>query len=324
MKYVVYAKLLGTYMPEKRASVGDCIIEKSYIQYEIDDDRPEIPVRSKSGEFHCLGQGVRNFISYPQEFIGVRTFESEYIITTEVEVYSAQDAVKKATDRFDDVTAALSLVAKNRMVKLNTKRIKRGDEIYIFEIIGVFFKKNKHLIRLKLPKPAINGKNFFPKIFPRGFLSQSKKYLLFRDPVFKKGLIYFQRATDMTYSGLFSELEIILNFVKCIELISWYVGKDDHFGLNKKGFENLFSKNNKKAIQLAGKKIGATAKMIKNAQKAWDVRNRGDIAHKDLHFNPYSRKSTNAFVNFFDLESSVGEFLVKYWKYRQKNPVYNI
>ena len=54
MKYVVYAKLLGTYMPEKRASVGDCIIEKSYIQYEIDDDRPEIPVRSKSGEFHCL------------------------------------------------------------------------------------------------------------------------------------------------------------------------------------------------------------------------------------------------------------------------------
>src|SRR3989338_8959608 len=102
MKYYIYAKFLGSYMPEKRARIGDCIILKSYDQYHIDDDRPEIPVRSKDLEFHCLGQGVRNYIYYPQELISVRTFESEYLITTEVDMYSVYDALKIAGERFSD------------------------------------------------------------------------------------------------------------------------------------------------------------------------------------------------------------------------------
>lgn len=316
MKYLVIAKILGSYMPEKRAKIGDCIIAKSYDQYHLDDDRPAIPVRSKDTEFHCLEKGVRNYVYYPQELISIRTFESEYIITTEIDKLNEYDALKIAGERFSDVSSALSLVAKNKAVHINGKRVKRGDEIYDFEIIGIFLKKNKHFIRLKLPRPLINGRNFFPKQFPKNFLNQAKKFTKFQDTVFKKGLIYFQRATAMRHSGVFNDLEIILNFVKCIELISWYVGRDDYLGLSKKKFQNL---SEKKIIEGAGKKIGVTQKSIKKAKRAWDVRNTGDVAHKDLYYNPYSRRSTNTFLNLSEMESCVAEFLTKYFKYREKN-----
>lgn len=115
---------------------------------------------------------------------------------------------------------------------------------------------------------------------------------------------------------MFNDLEIILNFVKCIELISWHVGEDDHFRLSKKKFKDLPTK---KVIELAGKKLKVTAKTIKAAKNMWDARNRGDIAHKDLYFNPYSRRSTNAMINYHDLESGVAEYLRKYYEYRKNN-----
>ena len=313
MKYRIYAKFLGSYMPAKKAKIGECIILKSYDQYHIDDDRPETPTRSKDTEFHCLEKGVRNYIYYPQGLISVRTFESEYLITTEVEMYNEYDAIKKAVERFSDVASVLALTAKNKVIKLNNKRIRRGDEVYDFEIIGIFLKKGKQLIRLKLPRPLINGRNFFPKAFPKNFLIKTKKYLSFRDQVFVKGLIYFQRATAMRYSGVFNDLEIILNFIKSIELICWHVGEDDRFGLSKKKFENL---STKQVIELAGKKIKVTKKTINMTKNMWDARNKGDIAHKNLYFNPYSRRSTIALINYSDLESSSAEFLRKYYDYR--------
>lgn len=303
-------------MPTKKVWLGECTILKSYDQYRLDDDRPIIPVRSKGDEFHSLEHGVKNYIYYPQDFISVRTFESEYLITTEVETYNEYDALKTAAEKFSDVSSSLSLVAKNKTVRLGKRRIKRGDEFYDFEIIGIFIKKNKQLVRLKLPGPLVSGRNLFPKQFPKGFLLKAKKYLSFNDPIFTKGLIYFQRATAMKYSGVFNELEIILNFVKCIELICWHVGEDDHFGLSKKKFKDL---STKKVIELTGKKIKVTSKTIKSAKKLWDARNKGDIAHKNLYFNSYSRRSTNALINYHDLESNAAEFLRKYYEYRMKN-----
>lgn len=168
MKYHVVAKFLGTYMPSNKAKIGDCVISKSYDQYRIDDDRPEIPTRSKDTEFHCLEKGVKNYIYYPQELISVRTFESEYLITTEVEIHSEYDALKTAGERFSDVASVLALVAKNKVIKLNNRRIRRGDEIYDFEIIGIFLKKGNSLsdsnFRDRLLTEEIFSQNSFRRI----------------------------------------------------------------------------------------------------------------------------------------------------------------
>ncbi len=56
MKYYIFAKFLGTYMPEKKATIGNCTILKSYDQYYLEDDRPAIPTRSKSFEFHQISK----------------------------------------------------------------------------------------------------------------------------------------------------------------------------------------------------------------------------------------------------------------------------
>ncbi|MDD5696738.1 MAG: hypothetical protein PHO90_02060 [Candidatus Pacebacteria bacterium] len=307
-------------MPKKKAKINECIILKSHDQYSIDDDRPIIPIRSKIDEFHILGHGVKNYIQFPQELISVRTFESEYIIKTEINTYNEYEALRIANERFSDVATSFSLVAKNKTVKIKNKRIKRDNEIYDFEIIGIFLKKNKELIRLKLPKPLISGRNFEPKEFPVGFLSQTKKYVLCRDAVFKKGLVYFQRATAMRHSGVFSDLEIILNFVKCIELICYHVGKElNRFGLTQKAYKKLATK---KIIEYAGVKIGVTKRSINSTKRMWDIRSKADIAHQNLYFNPYSPKSTNAIINFNIIESNTAEFLRKYYKHREKNPCY--
>ena len=318
MQYRIIAKFLGTYLPEKKTKIGDCTIYKSHDQFYLDDDRPVIPVRSKGLEFHGLEKSVKNYIYYPQELISLRTFESEYLISTEVKMRSEYDALKIAGERFSDVASVLSLVAKNKVIIWpNKKRIKRGDEVYDFEIIGIFLKKGKQLVRLKLPAPLVNGRNFFPKPLPKGFLSKAKKYHDLRDGVYQKGLVYFQRATAMRYSGIFNQLEIILNFVKCIELICWQVGKSDRFSLSKKKFKEL---GTKKAIELAGKRIGVSQKAMKIAKDSWDARNKGDIAHQDLYFNPYSRKSTNTLINFDILEETASTFLRKYHDFIIKNP----
>jgi len=258
-----------------------------------------------------LEKGVRNFISFPQQIISTRTFESEYLITTEVEMHGEYDALRIASERFSDVATTLSLVAKNKVINTaNKKRIKRGDETYDFEILGIFIKKGKRLIRLKLPPPLISSRNFFPKPFPKNFLGRAKKYLQLQDSVFQKGLIYFQRATAMKHSGTFNHLEIVLNFVKCIELISSQVATV------KKKQKDL---GMKKLIEVSGKEIGVVLKAIKGAKESWDARNKGDIAHEDLYFNPYSRRSSNAIINIDILESNTSEFLRKYHKYKANN-----
>jgi len=311
MKYLVYAKILGTYMPEKKSRIGDCIVEKSYEQYHFEDDRPCIPVRSKDTEFHCLENGVKNYIYYPQNYISSRTFESEYIIKTEVATGRPSEAIENAFDRFSNVCMTLSMVAKNKTVTLNKKRFKKGSEYYDFEIFSVFIKRNRRYIRIKIPQPLVNGRNFFPKKFPKNFVNQAKKYLTFNDRIFQKGLIYFQRATFMKYTGIFNDLEIILNAVKCIELICTEIAKENRFGLSKTAFNMLYTKD---IFQKAGSKIKVTQKTINKAKHLWDERSKGDVAHSNEYYNPYSKRSVNTFVNIDDLESTVNEFLIKYYK----------
>jgi len=314
MKYVVIAKFLGSYLPNIQTSIGSCVIKKSYRGYDIDDDRPILPVRSKDSEYHCLEGGVRNYIYYPQKIISSRTFESEYLISTEIkDSNNYYDILRKATDLFTDVSIALSLVAKNKTRSVGKKRIKKGDETYDFEIVGLFLKKNKELIRLKLPRPLVNGRNFFPEPFPKNFLSQAKKYLECKDYIFNKGLIYFQRSTTMRYSGVFNDLDVILNCVKCIELICIQVGKRENcFGLSKKQYEKL---GTKEIINKAGNLLGVANENIKIAQEVWDLRNNNDVAHQSLHFNPYNRESTDVLCNLQRLEECVSVFLIKYYKY---------
>ncbi|MDD3191027.1 MAG: hypothetical protein PHI66_05065 [Candidatus Pacebacteria bacterium] len=316
MKYTILAKFIGSYMPENKIKIGECIIFKSYKQYDLEDNRTVVPIRSKSSEFHCLEKGVRNYIHYPQRMISTRTFESEYLIRTEVDSYSLWQALEEATNRFNDVSMALSLVAKNVVVKVGAKRIKKARESYDFEISGAFIDEDKEKIRVKLPEPGINVVNFFPRKYPRGFVSKAKDYLSYNDPIFKKGMIYLQRASVMKYSGVFNELDIIINQVKLIEMVAKEIGeKENRFGLNKKEYKKLGTKG---VIEKAGSKIKIKRETIEKTRDMWDFRNKGDIAHQNLYYNFYSKNSSNFLINYDVLEKIACEFLTKYYEYMEE------
>ena len=318
IEYHIYAKFLGTYMPEKSVKIGDCTISKECNFF--DDDRMTIPVRDKSSEFHLLRKGLQNFILYPQEPISVRTFESEYVIKTKIVSQSEYFAIREAKEKFFDISTVLSIIAKNEDVQVGSRKRKVDYETYDFEIVAIFVKKNNKFVRLKLPDVGVCGRNFFPKKFPKNFLKQTVEYLSFSDPVFKKGLIYFQRATTMRYSGIFDELDVMLNFIKCVELICDTISKETKCNLasNKEFKKQKKKKNGKKWIyQCVGSELGVDQKFIDNIIEAWSNRNENDVAHGHEYYNPVNKLSnTFASVNYETLEACSAEFLRKYYEYK--------
>lgn len=307
MKFYVCAKILGNFLPAKPIKIGDCKIEKSH--NSIDDERPQIPIRDKSSEFHILERGVRNYTVFPQKPISVRTFESDYMISTVVDEVNIYHALEKAEKRFMDVVAVLSLAIKQTTRKAGGKRFRRDGELYDFEILAMFMKSKGQSIRVRLPNPLTGGHNYFPEQFPKGFTAKAKKYLACQDPIFRKGLIYLERAYRMHNSGNFSEMEIILNLVKCIELIS------DSLGIGKifdKKVKKRRDPTAKELFKLAGERLNVFQKNIKYAQQAWDARSKLDVAHK------HSGYRILPFANHDKLSATANDYLVKYHKYISK------
>ncbi len=157
-----------------------------------------------------------------------------------------------------------------------------------------------------MPDPLVAGHNYFPQPFPPRFLAKAKKMFLVNDPVFRKGVGYIIDASRMKNSGGGSRLEVVLNFIKCIELISKSVGipkiKDKKTGKMREPYtSDLF--------ELAGKKLRVKAKNRKFAKEAWNVRNHSDVAHQSVW-------EWRAFpVSSVQLDEVANDYLLKYLKW---------
>jgi hypothetical protein len=313
MKFYIYAKILGPYLPtDNKIKVGDCIIEKQKHAYFLEpEDRVDIPVKDEGMFEHNRQHGVNNFIQYPQKPVSSRNFQSEYSLSTEVNTNNLFNALQTATRKFDYLTANLSLVLKTKVKKVGNKRIPREDEHYDYEIVATYIKTKGQFIRIKIPRPLVNGHNYFPTPVPKGFIAKTKKFMNNQDSVFYKGLMYIQEATKMKDTGSYNSLLRILCLIKCIELIS----KSLNISLKKWNIKKTkkIEITTKELFELAGKKIHVTSKSIKYAQKAWDARNKGDIAHAS-EYNQF------AFINHSTLDTVANEYLLKYKKYLDENP----
>src|SRR3989344_1026106 len=310
-KYFIYAKILGNFLPEKTLKIGNCTIKKDNYANDIELDHSEIPVRSRSMEFHVLEHGLRTFITYPQNPLSTRNFASDYFIITEVVADSLYRAVSEANDRFMDAVAALTLVIKNKTYKLGKRRVRRSDEIYDFEIVASFIKHGSRMERLKLPSPSASGHNYFPKLPPAKFNTLARKIYNYKEPIFKKAMVYLQRSLMMRKYGLFNSIDTSLNLIKIIELLAKNTDKTGRFSLPKKKHENL---NAKQLFEYSGKRLKVRRKNIQNAKKAWDERNKNDLGHSTEYYNPYHKESGGP-VNLVSLEEATADYLIKYFYY---------
>ncbi len=312
MKYLVYAKILGSFLPTKRKKIEDCVIEKHLNPYFLtNSNKPEIPIMDSEMYYFNIENKQRNFIQYPQKPVSTRNFQSEYSIKTEVETHTPSQAVEEAEKRFHRVIDCLSLAIKTTIRNINGKRFRRNDEHYDFEISNIYVKTKGQLLEMRLPRPLINGHNVCPKDFPKNFVAKTKKFLNNRDYVFFKALSYVSKSVRMKDTGNYDQLLWLLNLVKCIELIS--------HSLNIKSTK-INPKTNKKVdlttkelFELAGKKLGVTKESIKYSKKAWDERNKSDVAHANENYTFIS-------INYSKVEGAANEFLIKYHTYLQLNP----
>lgn len=309
MKYYVYAKILGDFLPDdKTIKINNCTIEKDKTYTYYQKDLPQIPINDPSETYHLVQQGVRNFIQYPQEFISVRYFESEYLIWTSLKDEGPYNAIKIANDRFTKTISALSLTLKTTYKKLRTIKIKR-TEYYDFEIVGIFIQSKGRLIRVKLPDPLINGHNFFPSPFPNNFIAKAKNILNIKDPVFQKGLSYITEASKMRNSGNVSYLEVSLNFIKCIELISKSVGipkkQTGQDGKKRYTYTTEY-------FEMAGKKLRVKKENRDYATQAWFIRNNGDIAHQSMW------DWINFPLSYDNLDRAANDYLLSYLRWIKK------
>ncbi len=318
-KYIIYAKILGNFLPENIFIIGNCTIKKDLNATDTELDIPEIPVRMKSTEFHILEKGVRNFVIQPRNPISVRNFNSDYIITTEVSESNIYHALSEANDRFLDAVSALTLAIKNTTYRVGKKRFRRSDQIYDFEIVSVYIRNGRKLERVKLPAPLSGGHNYFPKPPSAKFSAVARKYYNYQEPIFRKAMIYLQRSLMMRKYGLFGSIDVSLNLIKAIELIARNIDKTNHFGLNKSEYKNL---KTKELFVLAGKLLKVRQKSITNAKKAWDERNKKDISHQTENYNPYHRSSGDL-IDWISLEESTADYLIKYYEYINKVSMYN-
>lgn len=311
MKFIIYAKILGSFLPTKKVRIYDCVIEKHISPHLTEDSEIiQIPVKEESMMVHNISSGLRNFIQYSQKPISTRNFQSEYTIKTEVKGWNLYDVIRTAEDRFDMVTATLSLALKTTIRKAGEKRLKRIDEYYDYELASLYIRKNKQLIKVKMPQPLLNSHNIFPNEFPKGFVHKAKRFIQCTDSIFFKGLSYIHKATILRDNGNYNELLMILNLVKTIELIS------NSLGIKTKYLDKKTNKKRKvpteKIFELAGKKLKVTNNSIKIAKKGWDVRCNADIAHSiGSHTFPG--------ISHSQLDYAANEYLIKYYKYIIKN-----
>lgn len=312
MKYIIVAKFLGNYLPEEEVVFHHCSIKKSF-DSALREDRVTVPVTEWLNEQHWIKRGTQNYIFFSQSPVSTRKFESEYTITTEIETYSAYDAVEKAKLRFSFVIDAFSIVARDQKRKLGNMEVRNNSAIYDYEILGLFTSVSDALIRLKLPDPLVSGRSFEPKNLPNNFLSEAENILFLagNDPIFSKGLIYFRRANKRIHSGSSSQIEIVLNYVKCIELIVKHLAKK-----NKKLFRDPTWKKSdtKEKIDVIGKLLQVSQEAIDQAKLSWSIRSGGDMAHQSIGFNAYNINESHVVMNLDSLSASATEFLSQYVK----------
>jgi len=307
MKYYILAKIVGPYLP-KKFTIGNIKIEESF--FDEFPDYPVLPIRDISSENHLIKKGVNYRIGFTREKINLRSFSSNYLLTVPIKEKDPRRAKKEAIIRIEQIIEALNIASFSKdRIRDGTILEKRANDFYHYEFLGIYMKQCGTLYRIKLPLLA-SGVNFFPEDMEKEIKDEAKNILKCNDPIFIKLSKYLKRAKEFSYEH-FSEIEVFLNSIKCMELIC-----------NKfcpKGTKKL-RKNSKKTKMTFKERLKKTVKLLNidkkyqlNAEKAWDSRGKADFAHATEHDRLFPS------IWPHEVNETAYYFVLKYIQYLEKN-----
>lgn len=279
MRYHILSKIVGPYLPEE-LSFGDLSLRREFC-FDV-PDYPTFPVMNLSSEEHLIKKGVECRIGFLSEKINLRSFSSSHLIRVITEAQSPYQAKQKALLRIEHLVESLTVASfgkeKIRVGKLRDRGI---NDFYQYEFLGVYVEDQGSLHRIKVSF-LTSGTNFFPELMEDDLKILTKNVLVCSSSVVIKSLKYLKRAREFSYEH-FSEMEVFLNSMKCIELIclSFY----------PKGTKKTTTKGRQIEMSFLDKLNGIDdkkgvieimeieAKYGNLAGVAWGVRNSYDYAH---------------------------------------------
>lgn len=287
MKYHILAKIVGLYLPDEYV-IGDISLKKE-IWTDL-PNYPNLPIRNLSSDEHLISKGVECRIHYPQDKINLRSFSSSHLIRVIIEDRSLYWAKNRAIARIDHFVDALNLALFSKERIRGDKIIDRGiNDLYQYEVVGVYIETENGLQKLA-PQFPVSGMNVFPEVMEDDFKDVAKDILRCNNEVVMKALKYLKRAREFSFEH-FSEMEVLLNSVKCIELICMDFYPDGAKGkkLTKKGkeYEGKMSFRDRLDGTLDKPGIvsllGIDTKYRDFADSAWKNRSGYDYAHATVH-----------------------------------------
>jgi len=286
MKYHILAKIVGPYLP-KELSFGDVFLKQEHF-FDF-PEYPNLPVRDESSDEHLIKKGVEYRIQYLKEKINLRSFSSGHLVRVIIEECSPYQAKEKALLRIEHLVESLNLAAFSKEKVRDGKILDRSiNDLYQYELLGVYIEDSGILYKVKVPF-LTSGVNFFPEPMDGGLEEITKDMLTCNDSVVIKALKYLKRAKEFSYEH-FSELEVFLNSIKCIELICLAIypkgtKRKKLIGNKEKMVEMSFLDKLDGTLDKDGivKILSIEKKYRDFAKDAWDSRSNYDYAHASEH-----------------------------------------
>ncbi len=306
MKYQVLAGINGPFLPDSY-KVSDIFLFRkppfslqAKFSSEITDEQP------------LVDRGVNHRIRFNAKKPRFRKFSSEHCIEIILESESPHWAIEFAKLRIEQLVEALTVASFNvdKVHPRTGRRLLHGiNDIYQYQIEGVFDEKGIPVDGADIEGTAIN---FFPEKFPTDFEQLANDILRCNDTTLIKAMFYLKRAKMFSYE-YYSELEVFLNSMKCIELL---VNRFYPHGLEKKDHKKASFKEKLNGFDSnpgVASILGIDSNYNSLTQDGWDCRNTMDMAHASEYFKLIAQPFPE------EINRVAYYFVLKYVQYLKKN-----
>lgn len=275
MKYQIIAKIVGPYLSDSYL-VGDIELVKE----DIVSPSQQFPSEGVGMERYIEDCQLSHRIAYSAKKLHYRKFDSSHVIRIFIENENINEAFNLARARIEHLVESLTIASFN-IDKIHpqqaTKMSRNIGDIYQYQIIGIF-DENGEMADDLYGTNFSTAVNYFPKKASLDLEVLAEDILGCIDDTFIKMMFYLKRAKIFSFD-YYSELEIYLNSMKCIELLA------------NKFYSHSLKKQNGKSVSFKERINGFDAESgiasilgIEDEYKdialgGWDCRNKLDIAH---------------------------------------------
>lgn len=317
MKYVVLAKIVGPYLSENFSFGGMSIIGKSDCPFS---DPEKVVLLDSSSDEHLIRKGIECRIRKGE--LGVYSVQSSHLAKIVIEASNPVEAQEQGLKKIQILTEYLSVTtsSKDKKTQEGFIRDKSINDFYYYDFMGVFIEIEGVLYKLQVSRRT-SGINFFPESMDEKFSKLAQDMLICNDHILRKLIDYLRKAKKFLLEE--AELEVVLNSVKCIELIcNCFYQKDKKYFTNKKGERKTKSPTFREKLDGFEGEIGKVEGIVKEleieerfvdfAWRTWQTRSKYDFAHATEEMRIPS-------IYSYQIIGTAYHFTLKYFLYLQKN-----